>query len=55
MKADASTALLEWFRDYFQSKAPLGCVIYEMFGLGDQFGKVLIDNLQVLLAMSIIA
>lgn len=48
MNAEASNSLLEWFRDYFKSTAPLGCTVYEMFGLGDQFGKVLIDNLKVI-------
>ncbi|KAJ7152988.1 S-adenosyl-L-methionine-dependent methyltransferase [Mycena filopes] len=43
----ASSAVLEWFRDYFaQGSAVLGSIVYEMFGLQDSFGRVMVANLQ---------
>ncbi|KAI0691904.1 S-adenosyl-L-methionine-dependent methyltransferase [Cytidiella melzeri] len=45
MTPDASAALLQWFVDYFPS-AVLGSVVYEMFGLNDAFGKVMMNNLK---------
>lgn len=55
MPLAASSALIEWFVDYFSKPLPdggnscgiLGGIVYEMFGLGDAFGKVMRDNLKV--------
>ncbi|KAI0090717.1 leucine carboxyl methyltransferase [Irpex rosettiformis] len=47
MTPDASYALVQWFTDYFvSSDAVLGAVVYEMFGLDDAFGKVMLNNLK---------
>ncbi|KAJ7152982.1 S-adenosyl-L-methionine-dependent methyltransferase [Mycena filopes] len=47
MEPAASSAVLEWFRDYFaQGSAVLGSIVYEMFGLQDSFGRVMVANLQ---------
>ena len=54
MTVETSSRLLQWFINHFSTgndKAttpigPLGCVIYEMFGLNDSFGKVMLTNLQ---------
>lgn len=46
MRPDGSSALLRWFVDYMESGV-LGCVVYEMFGLNDTFGKVMVNNLKV--------
>ena len=43
---EASTTLLQWFVDYFKNGV-VGCVVYEMFGLNDSFGKVMVNNLRV--------
>jgi len=43
-----SSQLLDWFIKFIK-KSPigvLGCVVYEMFGLNDSFGRVMIDNLK---------
>jgi hypothetical protein len=44
-----SSAILEWFSRYFSQvdKAPLGSIVYEMFGLDDAFGRVMVSNLKV--------
>ena len=45
----ASSQLLDWFVKFIK-KSPtgvLGCVVYEMFGLNDSFGRVMVDNLRV--------
>ena len=45
----ASSQLLDWFIKFIK-KSPagvLGCVVYEMFGLNDSFGRVMVDNLKV--------
>lgn len=48
MSTEASSKLLSWFVHYASSGAGvLGCVIYEMFGLHDSFGKVMVNNLKV--------
>lgn len=44
---EASQALIQWFVDYFASSSILGAVVYEMFGLNDSFGTVMVDNLKV--------
>lgn len=50
MSPAASEALIQWFVDYFHTihgaSAALGGIVYEMFGLGDAFGQVMIKNLQ---------
>ncbi|KDQ52823.1 hypothetical protein JAAARDRAFT_137977 [Jaapia argillacea MUCL 33604] len=51
MSPTSSQALLRWFVDYFSSRSEagasvLGGVVYEMFGLGDPFGKVMLQNLK---------
>lgn len=48
MTPDASYALIQWFTDYFApSDVVLGAVVYEMFGLNDAFGQVMLNNLKV--------
>jgi len=44
---EASQALIQWFTDYFASSTVLGAVVYEMFGLNDSFGTVMVENLKV--------
>lgn len=44
---EASQALIQWFVDYFTPSAVLGAVVYEMFGLNDPFGTVMVENLRV--------
>ncbi|KAF9019758.1 leucine carboxyl methyltransferase [Hymenopellis radicata] len=46
MSPDSSNALLTWFRQQF-SDGILGSVVYEMFGLEDSFGRVMVNNLKV--------
>ncbi|KAJ7666889.1 S-adenosyl-L-methionine-dependent methyltransferase [Mycena polygramma] len=48
MSPAASSALLQWFRDYFspEGSAVLGSIVYEMFRLQDAFGRVMVDNLK---------
>ena len=60
MSPSASSALIQWFVDYFSGSSSsaatsthggcpaLGGIVYEMFGLGDAFGRVMLSNLQVL-------
>ena len=49
MSPSASSQLLDWFIKFIQSSSTgvLGCVVYEMFGLNDAFGRVMVDNLRV--------
>jgi [phosphatase 2A protein]-leucine-carboxy methyltransferase len=50
MSPEASSALMQWFVDLFsQTSTPgtLGGVVYEMFGLEDAFGQVMMSNLRV--------
>jgi len=55
MTVETSSRLLQWFIKYFSTGndevtrpiGPFGCIIYEMFGLNDSFGKVMLTNLQV--------
>jgi len=51
MVPDSSSALIDWFVNYFASThggSVLGAIVYEMFGLQDAFGRVMLNNLQVL-------
>jgi [phosphatase 2A protein]-leucine-carboxy methyltransferase len=45
MPPEASARLLRWFVE--KSQGALGCVVYEMFGLNDAFGRVMVNNLKV--------
>lgn len=51
MSPGASSALIQWFVDYFfgdtANGGVLGGIVYEMFGLGDAFGRVMLNNLKV--------
>lgn len=44
---EASQALIKWFVDYSAPSSALGAVVYEMFGLNDSFGTVMVENLKV--------
>ncbi|KAJ7911593.1 S-adenosyl-L-methionine-dependent methyltransferase [Mycena leptocephala] len=48
MSPAASSAVLQWFLDYFSSNGSgvLGSIVYEMFRLQDSFGRVMVDNLK---------
>ncbi|CAL1711391.1 unnamed protein product [Somion occarium] len=49
MRPAESEALIQWFVDYFSAGddgAVLGAIVYEMFGLNDPFGKVMLNNLR---------
>ncbi|KAI9441619.1 leucine carboxyl methyltransferase [Lactarius indigo] len=48
MAPSASNTLVQWFVDYFGSPGGglLGAVVYEMFKLGDAFGRVMLNNLK---------
>lgn len=51
MTPSASNNVVKWFADFFSTTtegAVLGGVVYEMFGLNDPFGKVMLNNLKVL-------
>ncbi|PPQ63036.1 hypothetical protein CVT24_005982 [Panaeolus cyanescens] len=43
-----SSRLLNWFANVGQNSSGgvLGCIVYEMFGLQDSFGRVMINNLK---------
>lgn len=47
MTPSASATVLSWFTELFQERAPLGAIVYEMFGLVDTFGGVMKNNLKV--------
>ena len=50
MAPESSSALVNWFVNYFTSThdgSILGAIVYEMFGLQDAFGQVMLNNLQV--------
>lgn len=54
MSPSSSSRLLEWFVQIFkraQTRA-LGCIVYEMFGLDDAFGRVMLTNLRVNISSS---
>lgn len=42
----ASTSLINWFVDYLESSSTLGAIVYEMFGLDDAFGRMMLSNLK---------
>ncbi|KAK7691780.1 hypothetical protein QCA50_005183 [Cerrena zonata] len=49
MKPTESDAVFQWFVDYFSSSnasTALGGIVYEMFGLNDPFGRVMLNNLK---------
>ncbi|KAJ7207981.1 leucine carboxyl methyltransferase [Mycena pura] len=48
MTPTASSAILQWFLDYFSSAGSpaLGSIVYEMFRLQDSFGRVMVENLK---------
>ncbi|KAJ7039061.1 S-adenosyl-L-methionine-dependent methyltransferase [Mycena alexandri] len=48
MSPTASSAVLQWFREYFspQGSGALGSIVYEMFHLQDSFGRVMVNNLK---------
>ncbi|THH13663.1 hypothetical protein EW146_g6580 [Bondarzewia mesenterica] len=46
MPPAASDALIQWFTDYISKTSTLGSIVYEMFGLGDPFGRVMLNNLK---------
>jgi len=51
MSPAASSKLLKWFVDHFSTPQStpgsiLGCIVYEMFGLNDSFGQVMVNNLK---------
>lgn len=52
MSPEASSALFQWFVDYLSTgqQAILGSVVYEMFGLNDPFGRMMVNNLKVCLS-----
>lgn len=50
MAPSASNAIIQWFSDYqanSQEDVVLGGIVYEMFGLNDSFGRVMLNNLKV--------
>jgi [phosphatase 2A protein]-leucine-carboxy methyltransferase len=52
MSPPASSAIINWFVEYFSANAEapprvLGTIVYEMFGLNDAFGKVMVENMNV--------
>jgi [phosphatase 2A protein]-leucine-carboxy methyltransferase len=49
MSPEESSKLLRWFVDKSRSSpdSVLGSVVYEMFGLNDGFGRVMVNNLKV--------
>jgi [phosphatase 2A protein]-leucine-carboxy methyltransferase len=53
MSPEVSSNLIQWFVDFFSpsprapSPGTLGCAVYEMFGLEDAFGQVMMNNLRV--------
>ncbi|KAG5717458.1 hypothetical protein E4T56_gene5999 [Termitomyces sp. T112] len=44
MEPGASDGILRWFAGHVEG--PLGGIVYEMFGLEDAFGKVMVENLK---------
>ncbi|KAF7361400.1 Leucine carboxyl methyltransferase 1 [Mycena sanguinolenta] len=48
MSPAESSAVLQWFRDYFSpdGSGVLGSIVYEMFRLQDSFGRVMVQNLK---------
>ncbi|KAL5532058.1 PPM1 [Sanghuangporus sanghuang] len=46
MQPNESSAIVSWFMDCFRGSAPIGAIVYEMFGLNDPFGRVMKNNLK---------
>jgi len=49
MSPESSSRLLGWFVEKSRSSTQngvLGCIVYEMFGLNDGFGRVMVNNLK---------
>ena len=47
---ESSAALFDWFVHHFGTDGSiLGVIVYEMFGLEDAFGQVMLNNLRVFL------
>ena len=50
MSPESTSALVDWFVNHFASThegSILGAIVYEMFGLQDAFGQVMLNNLRV--------
>lgn len=49
---ESTSALFDWFVNHFtatRDRSILGTIVYEMFGLQDAFGQVMLNNLRVCL------
>ncbi|KAL0578916.1 carboxy methyl transferase for protein phosphatase 2A [Marasmius crinis-equi] len=46
MSPESSTSLVQWFSEHFARQTALGAIVYEMFGLEDSFGRVMVNNLK---------
>lgn len=46
MTPAASSSLIRWFADYLDPSNALGAIVYEMFGLDDAFGRMMLSNLK---------
>ncbi|TFY57730.1 hypothetical protein EVG20_g8426 [Dentipellis fragilis] len=48
MSPEASDAVIQWFAEYAlqDGAGSVGSIVYEMFGLGDAFGRVMLSNLK---------
>ena len=44
MSPSSSAAVIDWFNKHI-SNAVLGGIVYEMIGLNDAFGRVMLNNL----------
>ena len=46
MKGDDSKKILEWTRDFFGGESDIVYLNYEMINPDDQFGKMMVENLE---------